>query len=57
MRVDFPNKQSNGGLTFGLRGTPETPLIVSSEFGVGPEQEVKREKAAPVSTIKEVFFP
>ena len=31
IRVDFPNQQSNGGLISGLRGTPETPLIVTSE--------------------------
>ena len=57
IRVSFLNVQTNGGLILGLMGAPETPFIVTSEIWVRPEKEVKREKAAPVSTTKEIFCP
>lgn len=57
IKVNFLNMQTNGGLILGLMGTPETPFIVTSDIWVRPEKEVKREKAAPVSTTKEIFCP
>lgn len=57
IRVNFMNVQANGGLILGLMRTPETPFIFTSDIWVRSEKEVKREKAAPVSTTKQIFCP